>query len=128
MSLCLYNVTVLAHDASTAKLIGYTKIGKVVIGNNVFIGANVTILPGVTIGDNSIIGSASVVTKDIPANSVVAGNPVRKICSIDEFIKKIKIKFTDTAVFSEEYKFDSLNEEKIAELQAAVEQGICFIK
>lgn len=47
------------------------------IGNNVWIGGNVTILPGVTIGDNSTIGAGSVVTKDIPANVVVYGNPCR---------------------------------------------------
>ena len=50
---------------------------KVKIGNNVWIGGNVTILPGVTIGDNSTIGAGSVVTKDIPSNTVVYGNPCR---------------------------------------------------
>jgi len=47
----------------------------VTIGNNVWIGGSVTILPGVTIGDNVTIGAGSVVTKDIPANVVAAGNP-----------------------------------------------------
>lgn len=54
----------------------------VVIGNNVWIGASVTILPGVTIGDNAIIGAGSVVTKDIPANSVAVGSPCKVIKSI----------------------------------------------
>ena len=49
------------------------------IGNNVWIGGSVTILPGVTIGDNVTIGAGSVVTKDIPANVVAAGNPCRVI-------------------------------------------------
>ena len=47
------------------------------IGNNVWIGGNVIILPGVTIGDNCTIGAGSVVTKDIPANSVAYGNPCK---------------------------------------------------
>ena len=47
------------------------------IGNNVWIGGNVTILPGVTIGDNVTIGAGSIVTKDIPANSIAYGNPCR---------------------------------------------------
>lgn len=50
-------VHILAHDASTKIPLGYTKIGRVRIGNNVFIGAGSTVLPGVTIGDNVIIGS-----------------------------------------------------------------------
>lgn len=45
------------------------------IGNNVWIGEGVKILKGVTIGDNALIGSGSVVTKDIPANTIAAGNP-----------------------------------------------------
>lgn len=45
------------------------------IGNNVWIGSVVTILKGVTIGDNSVVAANSVVTKDVPANTVVAGNP-----------------------------------------------------
>ena len=51
----------------------------VTIGDNVWIGGSVTILPGVTIGDNTTIGAGSVVTKDIPANVVAAGNPCRVI-------------------------------------------------
>ena len=51
----------------------------VTIGDNVWLGGNVTILPGVTIGDNCTIGAGSVVTHDIPANSIAAGNPARVI-------------------------------------------------
>lgn len=49
----------------------------VTIGKRVWIGAGSTILPGVTIGDNSVVGAASVVTKDVPANTIVAGNPAK---------------------------------------------------
>lgn len=52
---------------------------EVVIGNDVWIGNRVTILGGVTIGDGTIIGAGSVVTKDIPSNAVVVGNPARVI-------------------------------------------------
>lgn len=49
----------------------------VTIKKNAWIGAGVTILPGVTIGENAIVGAASVVTKDVPPNAVVVGNPAR---------------------------------------------------
>jgi UDP-3-O-[3-hydroxymyristoyl] glucosamine N-acyltransferase len=59
------------------------------VGNNVFIGVNTIILPGVHIGNNVVIGASSVVTKDIPDNSVAAGNPARVVKSTDEYLKKI---------------------------------------
>lgn len=51
----------------------------VTIGRNVWIGGHCTILPGITIGDNTIIGAGSVVTKNMPANVIAAGNPCRII-------------------------------------------------
>lgn len=56
----------------------YSK-GKVVIGDNVWLGNNVCVLPGVKIGDNSVVGANSVVTKNIPSNTVVAGVPAKII-------------------------------------------------
>lgn len=51
----------------------------IIIGENCWIGANVRICKGVTIGDNSIVAACSVVTKDVPANSIVAGNPAKVV-------------------------------------------------
>lgn len=53
------------------------------IGNGCWLGGGVIVLPGVTIGDGSVIGAGSVVTKDIPANSLAAGNPCRVIRKIN---------------------------------------------
>jgi acetyltransferase-like isoleucine patch superfamily enzyme len=51
----------------------------IVIGDDVWIGANVIVLPGIKIGDRAIVGAGSVVTHDIPAMAIVAGNPARLI-------------------------------------------------
>lgn len=84
------NVRILAHDASTAKVGGgvHTKVGIVEIGNNVFIGADSIVLCNTRIGDNVIIGAGSVVTKDVPSNSVYAGNPAELVCTFEEYQKK----------------------------------------
>ena len=52
------------------------------VGNNVWFGGNVVVLPGVTIGNNVTIGAGSVVTKDIPDNSIAYGNPCKKVRDI----------------------------------------------
>ena len=96
-------VHILAHDASTKKGIGYTRIGMVNIGNNVFIGASSTVLPGVTIGDNVVIGAGSIVAKDIPSDSVAIGSPAKVICSYNDFLLRKKTEFENVPVFSEEY-------------------------
>lgn len=54
----------------------------IVIGKNVWIGAGATVLPGVTVGDNAVIGAGSVVTKNVEADTVVAGNPAKPIGTV----------------------------------------------
>lgn len=66
----------------------YMYTAPVVVKENCWIGANVTICPGVTIGENTVIGAGSVVTKDIPANCIAAGNPCRVLRPIGEEDKK----------------------------------------
>jgi len=63
----------------------FDAFGKIVIGNYVYIGTNSLIMPGVTIGDNALVAAGSVVTKSVPARTVVGGNPARYICSIEEY-------------------------------------------
>lgn len=89
----LENFLLLTHDNIT-KVFGNVyheflpSSGPVTIGNNVYFTRNCTVLKGVTIGDNCIIGFGSVVTKDIPANSVAVGSPAKVICTIEEYYKK----------------------------------------
>jgi acetyltransferase-like isoleucine patch superfamily enzyme len=75
----------------------YPSSGKVVLEDNVFVGARSTILKGVRIGRNTIIGAGSVVTHDVPPNSVAAGNPCRVIMSIDKYREKRKGEYLQEA-------------------------------
>lgn len=81
----------------------------VTIGDNVWVGGNVTITPGVTIGDNVVIGAGSVVTKDIPANTIAAGNPCKVIREITE---------EDKQYYYKDRKFDDEALQYIQELEA----------
>lgn len=108
------NVTIsdarlLTHDASTKKILGYSKCGRIEIGDNVFVGADAIILPNVKIGSNVIIGAGAVVAKDIPDNSVVVGNPARIISTYEEYVRKSKMLLDSVPVFETSY------EEKMAE-------------
>lgn len=93
-----HGVVFITHDASTRLFRSQfpemnekygNKFGTITILDNCFIGINSIILPGLTIGPNSIVGAGSVVTKNIPPNSVFAGNPAKYICSLEEYIQKI---------------------------------------
>ncbi len=68
-----FEARILCHDM-TRGLYSDTRIGK-----NCFIGGRSLIMPGVTVGDNSIVGAGAIVTKDVPCNTAVAGNPARVI-------------------------------------------------
>lgn len=68
-------------DSNAHKLNGDTGTEPVHIGNNVWIGTRVLVMPGVTIGDGAIVAAGSVVTRDVPAKTVVAGVPARVIKS-----------------------------------------------
>lgn len=95
-------VTILAHDYSISvprRMFGNFVGGTlpVTIGNNVFIGTKATILMGTTIGDNSIIGANSVVKGEFPEGAVIAGNPARVICTVEEFYGRNQAKWVQNA-------------------------------
>lgn len=96
-------VHILAHDASTKKFLGYTKIGRVTIGNNVFVGAETVVLPGVSIGNNVVIGANSTVTHDIPDNTVAVGSPARVLCSLEDYLNKEKKRMEKNPVYEEDF-------------------------
>jgi acetyltransferase-like isoleucine patch superfamily enzyme len=87
-------VTFITHDGGTwvfRHLPRYREViryGRITVFDNCFIGYGATILPGVSIGPNAVVAAQSVVTKDVPANTVVGGVPARVLMSVDEFAEK----------------------------------------
>jgi len=79
-SLIASNVCILTHD-HCKRVDGQPLLADVYIGNKCFVAVGAIILPGIKIGDEVIIGAGSVVTKDVPSNCIVAGNPARIIKS-----------------------------------------------
>lgn len=121
-------VYILAHDASTKKLFNYSKVGRVIIEDNVFVGAHSIILPNVRIGKNSIIGANSVVTKSVKENVVVAGNPAKEICSLDEFYQRNEIKFNEAPKFGSEWTLKgNISEEKKVEMKRLLNNKMGYI-
>ncbi len=104
------NAVVLAHDASTKKALGYSKVGCVDIGDNVFIGYGCVVLPNVSIGNKVIVGAGTIVSKNVPDNVVIVGNPYRIICTYDEYMKRnkrnMKEKPISNILFSEKSEED----------------------
>src|SRR5579862_1861682 len=66
------------------------KVERTIIKKGASIGSGATILSGTTVGENAIVGAGSVVTKDVPANSIVAGNPARVLRYIDQIAEVTK--------------------------------------
>lgn len=95
--------TILTHDWASWCFVEsdnefYPSHGKVKIGDNVWFGRNVTICKGVNIGENCIIGINSVVTKDIPANSIAVGVPAKVIGCYEDYMKNRSTKYVEEAV------------------------------
>lgn len=62
--------------------------GKIELGDFVYLGNNALVMPGITIGNNVLVAAGSVITKSVPSNVVVGGNPAKILCSIDDYEKK----------------------------------------
>lgn len=97
------NFTLLTHDFVCGVFLNSNRdfvnsSGAVVIGNNVRFGHNVMVLKGVTIGDNCFIGAGSIVTKDIPANSIATGSPCKVIMSLEDYYQKRLAKSEEEAL------------------------------
>lgn len=97
-----HGVQIIPHDGAVWTLRRYMnnpnidRFGLIEIGSNVFIGNNSIILPNTSIGNNVIIGANSLVKGVLSENSVYAGSPCKKICTIDEYYSKYEKNFLNT--------------------------------
>jgi maltose O-acetyltransferase len=109
-------------------MLGYTKIGKIDIGENCFIGDSAIILPGVRIGPNTIIASGSVVTRgEYPSSSVIAGNPAKVLMTVDKYLEKVNNMRKNKKIYNEDWYIDELDEVKRKEILDSIGDGIGFI-
>lgn len=87
------NISFVTHDGGgwvfTEEMPSLQRFGRIEIKDNCYIGIKCNILPNVIIGPNSIVGGGSVITKDVPANVVVGGNPAKFTKTIEQYKKEI---------------------------------------
>lgn len=116
------DVKILAHDASMGYVTdGTCKIGRVEIGNRVFIGHGAIILCNTRIGDYAVIGAGSVVTGDVPARTVYAGNPARFIKNVDEVAEQHRQAMKDHPQFNRPWReWNDMNENDWDEVRNAL--------
>jgi maltose O-acetyltransferase len=117
----------LTHDASPQRFVGQgiNRIGRIVIGDNVFVGRQSIILPNVKIGNNVIIGAGSIVNKNIPDNVVAAGNPCRVISSINDYVKKTKQNMADNTFWN--VNRDKLSKSELEKFNQAIDGRIVYL-
>lgn len=125
-------VQILAHDDTLRVYTGYSRVGRVIIGDRVFIGANSTVLMNTKIGNDVIVAAGSVVTKDIPDDSIVAGVPARIIGKTSEYIAREKSKMKEGVLFDKSYSYyNNVDEEKkmqmVTQLAEKQSEGYLYI-
>ena len=112
---------ILTHDGSTKRALGLSRVGRVVIGDEVFIGADAILLPNVKIGSRVVIGAGAVVTRDIPDNPVAVGSPARVIMSYDEYVEKNRQAMETAPVYRTHYS--EKTPEEIKQMQSDLMGG-----
>lgn len=120
----LTGVRILAHDASTQIPLGVSKVGRVIIGDEVFVGQGSIVLPNVRIGSRVIIGAGSVVSRDIPDNSIAVGNPIQIIGTYDDFVEKHREKMKSRPVYTTIWSEKTWEEKE--QMRIELEDGIGY--
>ena len=120
---------ILAHDGAPFKFANqHTRIGKVEIKDNCYFGMNCIVTPGVTIGPDVMVAAGSVINKDIPPNSCVAGVPARFFAKFDETIAGHLEQIKERGVFTHEELHQEINDEIRKQVREAVKDGFAYSK
>jgi len=123
------DVRLLAHDATPFKFTnGHTRLGKIEIKDNCFIGERAIVLPGVTIGPNVLVAAGSVVNRDIPPNSCVAGVPARVYAKFDAFIRQHQERIGEMAIFEYSDLHPKIDEQLRRRVWESVQDGDSYVK
>jgi maltose O-acetyltransferase len=120
------DVRIIAHDAATKRLTGYTEVRPVTIGARCYIGAGAIVLPGSVIGDDTIVGAGALVRGEIPPRSLAVGNPARVIGSVDDLRARHLEQMASSPTF--ELRPDDLSAPDIERLRRALaEHGRVYL-
>lgn len=121
-------VYLVCHDGAAQKHVGYSKIGKIKIGDNVFIGARSIVMPNVSIGDNCVIGANSVVTRSIPAGKVAVGSPAIVVMDIEKYTDKLRDQMSHSPIYESDYTiWGGITKEKMEQMKLETEEKGGFI-
>lgn len=117
-------VFLLAHDASTKRPLGYTRVARIRVGRDAFIGAGSMVMPGVAIGDAAIIGAGSLVTQDVPAGMLAVGRPARVVGPVEDYLAKRREEMARVDVFDLDWTiYGDLTDERRAEMARRLAGG-----
>jgi maltose O-acetyltransferase len=115
---------ILAHDASTKRAHGVTKVGLVDIGRRVFVGGGSIVLPGVTIGDDAIVGAGSVVRSDVPPGELVVGNPATAVGKAADYLEREAVRIAGRPRWGDGWTAASgITPERKAQMREALRDG-----
>lgn len=120
-------VCLLAHDGSTKKLVGYSKVGKVFIGDSVFIGYGSIVMPNVRIGNRCVVGANSVVTRNLPDGVVAAGSPAKVLMTVEEFAERAKKSTEFRGPYGSEYLRGSITPDRMQQMREELGGGMGLI-